>query len=45
MSKVQPATRWDSRCESATPAAAAILALDTEIDWIEDHSLDVYRGS
>jgi len=26
-------------------AAAATLALDTEIDWIEDHSLDVYRGS
>lgn len=26
-------------------AAAATVALDTEVDWIEDHSLDVYRGS
>jgi hypothetical protein len=25
-------------------AAAAALALDTEIDWIESHSLDAYRG-
>jgi hypothetical protein len=26
-------------------AAAATLALDSEIDWIEDHAQDVYRGS
>ena len=26
-------------------AAAATLALDSEIDWIEDHSLDVHRGT
>lgn len=26
-------------------AAAAALVLDTEVDWIEDHSLDVYRGT
>jgi len=33
--------------EAVTPglAAAAALALDSEIDWIETHSLDVYRGS
>jgi len=26
-------------------AAAVTLALDTEVDWIEDHSLDVHHGS
>ena len=26
-------------------AAAATLALDTEIDWIENHSLDAYRAT
>jgi hypothetical protein len=26
-------------------AAAATWALDVEVDWIENHSLDVYRGS
>jgi len=26
-------------------AAAAAVALASEIDWIEDHALDVYRGS
>lgn len=26
-------------------AAAAVLALDTEITWIEDHAIDVYRGA
>jgi hypothetical protein len=26
-------------------AAAAAVALGSELDWIEDHALDVYRGS
>ena len=25
-------------------SAAAAVALDAEIDWIEAHALDVYRG-
>lgn len=43
---------WGSSPTGALPetvapglAAAAALALDSEIDWIETHSQDVYRGS
>lgn len=45
----QPAPRiYDARLPAEIDdglAAAAALLLDTEISWIEDHALDVYRGT
>lgn len=49
ISPYQEASRiFDGVLPAAMPpevAAAAVIALDVEIDWIEDHALDVYRGA
>ncbi|HJQ83934.1 MAG TPA: hypothetical protein VKA21_07660, partial [Candidatus Binatia bacterium] len=49
ISPYQEAARiYDGVLPAAIPpelAAAGVVALDAEIDWLEDHVLDVYRGN
>jgi hypothetical protein len=42
-----PVRSYEGVLPSVAPelAAAAALALDSEIDWIEEHAPDIYRGS